>query len=206
MSSHVFFLLNLRWAELKNAYSYVIALRHRTWAQAGAHLKWLGRKLRLFKVKKQGRQWKDKSLVSLSTKENCFSKNLECTTSEKFVFVHETTQRMKCSVSQRLLVELDCSQNSLSSILSKVVIARKSSARTTLCKGVNFHWWTDRKRARKSQPHACADVFHLSPRDGVFSEAHLSVSNGPVLRFSSRILYPSNLGKFPLNKMADAGR
>ena len=62
-----------------------------------------------------------------------------CPTSEKFVFVHETTQHMKCSVCQRLLVELDCSQNSSSSILSKVVIARKSPGRTTLFKGVNFY-------------------------------------------------------------------
>ena len=68
-----------------------------------------------------------------------FEKFRGCATSEKFVFVHETTQRMKCSVCQRLLVELDCSQNSLSSLLSKVVIARKSPARTTLFKGVNFH-------------------------------------------------------------------
>ena len=46
----------------------------------------------------------------------------------------------------------------------KVVIARKSPARTTLFKGVSFHWWNDRKRARKSQPHACADVLQLCPR------------------------------------------
>ena len=36
--------------------------------------------------------------------------------------------------------------------LLKVVFARKSPARTTLFKGVNFHWPNDRKRARKSQP------------------------------------------------------
>ena len=43
-------------AELKNTYNYVIALRHRTWAQAGAQLKLLGEKLPALKVKKQGRQ------------------------------------------------------------------------------------------------------------------------------------------------------
>ena len=31
-------------AELKNANDYFIALRNRTWAQAGAYLKWLGEK------------------------------------------------------------------------------------------------------------------------------------------------------------------
>ena len=46
--------------------------------------------------------------------------------------------------------------------LSKVVIARKSPARTTLFKGVNFHW-NARKRTRKSQPHVCAGVFQLCP-------------------------------------------
>ena len=45
--------------------------------------------------------------------------------------------------------------------LSKVVIARKSPARTTMFKGLNFHWSNDRKRARKSEPHACADVLQL---------------------------------------------
>ena len=56
------------------------------------------------------------------------------------------------SVCQRLLVELNCSQNSSSSILSKVLIARKLPASTTSFKGLNFHWSNDRKRARKSQP------------------------------------------------------
>ena len=53
------------------------------------------------------------------------------------------------SVCQRLLVELDCSQNSSSSILSKVVIARKSPARTTLFKAVKYHWSNDRKTRQK---------------------------------------------------------
>ena len=65
------------------------------------------------------------------------------------------------SVCQRLLVELDCSQNSSSSILSKVVIARESPKGTTSFKVLTFHWSNDRKCARKSQPHACADVFQL---------------------------------------------
>ena len=42
-------------AELKNANGYVIALRHRTWAQAGAYLKRLGEKPPVLKAKKQGR-------------------------------------------------------------------------------------------------------------------------------------------------------
>ena len=65
------------------------------------------------------------------------------------------------SVCHRLLVELDCSQNSSSSILSKVVITRKSPASTTSFKGLKFHRSNDRSRARKSQLHACADVFQL---------------------------------------------
>ena len=48
--------LILERTELKNARSYVIALRHRTWAQARAHLKRLGKKPTMLKVKKQGRQ------------------------------------------------------------------------------------------------------------------------------------------------------
>ena len=64
-------------AELKTQNNYVIALRHLTWAQAHDHLKWLGEKPPVLKVEKQGRQGKDKSLVLLLTKENCFSKNLE---------------------------------------------------------------------------------------------------------------------------------
>ena len=71
-------------------------------------------------------------------------------------------------VCQRRFVELNYSQNSSSSFLSKVVIARKSPARTSLFKAVNFHWSNDRKRAKKSQPHACADVFQLC-RSGINS-------------------------------------
>ena len=44
------------------------------------------------------------------------------------------------SVCQRLLVELNCSQNSSSSILSKVVIARKSPVRTTFVVQVGKLW------------------------------------------------------------------
>ena len=56
------------------------------------------------------------------------------------------------TVCQRLLVELDCSQNSSSSILSKVVIARKSSART-LSNAVKYHRSNDRK-SRQKEPTA----------------------------------------------------
>ena len=69
------------------------------------------------------------------------------------------------SVCQRLLVELDCSQNSSSSTLSKVVIARESPTVTTSFKVLTFHWSNDRKCARKSQQHACADVFQLCPSE-----------------------------------------
>ena len=96
-----------------------------------------------------------------------FEKFRGCTTSEKFVFVHETTQRVKCLESQRLLVGLDCSPNSSISILSKVIITQKTPARTTLFKGVNY----DRKRARKSQPYACADVFQLCRYNIKFAES-----------------------------------
>ena len=79
-----------------------------------------------------------------------FEKFRGCTTSEKFVFVHDST---KCNRNVYIVVLAFSRHVSIRSCkLSKVVITRKSPARATLFKGVN---------APESQPHACADVFQL---------------------------------------------
>ena len=46
--------------------------------------------------------------------------------------------------------------------------------------------------------------FSLKIEMEIFFDSQLSVSSGPVLRFSSRILYPLSLYNFTLTKMADA--
>ena len=48
-----------------------------------------------------------------------------------------------------------------SASLQSASVAHRVTAITTLFKAVKPHWSNDRKRARKSQPHACADVFQL---------------------------------------------
>lgn len=45
--------------------------------------------------------------------------------------------------------------------------------------------------------------FFFETWEEIYFEAQLSVRNGPVQRFSPRILYPMSVSKFTLNKIAD---
>ena len=133
-----------RTAELKSANGYVIALRHRTWAQ------WKNKvgseKIRVWSSIKQRKIVFRKKLRVYNFWKSCFRarndsthKCLVCQTScwiglfSKFVKFH----LVKCG--------------------NRLGITRKNN----VVHGGKLSLIKDRKRARKSQPHACADVFQL---------------------------------------------
>ena len=94
------------------------------------------------------------------------------------------------SVCQGLLVELDCSHKSFKFHLVKSGDRQEITRKHNVVQGAYKHSLIKRSKTRRSQPHACADVFQLCRRDPflqVVNSAHACSTTWHVFKQLSKL-------------------